>query len=94
MYNITWNPAPVGDFATAVGSGAGQLSEMRDDIQQQTNMLVDYFIGRGATSFQDAQQLFLQGLGELIDTMARHGQVVGNTLGDAMACDATLANLF
>lgn len=48
---ITYNPAAVSDFATDVGSRAGQLHEIHEDTSNKTNALQEFFAGHGAQGF-------------------------------------------
>ena len=70
MSEITYNYAAIDAFASDVGQRAAQLMEIRQDILERTQALADYFMGKGATAFFDAQQQMLHGLEGLI----QHGQ--------------------
>ncbi|AKN15713.1 WXG100 family type VII secretion target [Mycobacterium haemophilum] len=91
---ITYNYAAVGAFASDVGQRAAQLMEIHQDILQRTQAMADYFRGKGALTFFDAQQQMLHGLEGLIQTVSRHGQVVNNTMDSAQATDADIAQGF
>ena len=91
---ISYNPGVVGDFATDVGSRAGQLHEAHDEASRLTNALAEYFEGHGATGFFDAQTQMLSGLRGLIETIANHGQTVSQVLGNAGATDQAIGNFF
>lgn len=94
MSEITYHYAAVGSFASDVGQRAAQLMEIHQDIQQRTHALADYFIGKGATTFFDAQQQMLRGLEGLIQTVSQHGHTVANTLESAQATDGQIAQGF
>jgi uncharacterized protein YukE len=91
---ITYNIPGVADLSSDVGSRAAQLSEIHQDIQQLTQALADYFAGKGATTFFDAQQQALHGLEGLIATVAQHGGQINTTLGNAIATDGQIAQGF
>lgn len=91
---ITYNHGAVADLASTVGSSAGQLAEIHADIAQRTQALAEYFMGRGATSFFDAQQQALHGLDGLIQTVSRHGQTVTDVHESAMSTDALISQGF
>jgi WXG100 family type VII secretion target len=84
---ITYNYAAVGAFASDVGQRAAQLMEIHQDILQRTQALADYFMGKGATAFFDAQQQMLHGLEGLIQTVSQHSHVVNQTADSAHATD-------
>ena len=44
---ITYNPGAVADFATDVGSRAGQLHAIHADVSNKTNALQEFFAGHG-----------------------------------------------
>jgi uncharacterized protein YukE len=92
--SITYNPSAVSDFATDVGSRAGQLHEIKDDTANRTNALADFFSGHGATAFFDAQAQMLSGLQGLIETVERHGQTTGHVLDGALSTDRHMTGLF
>lgn len=91
---ITYNHGAVADLASNVGSSAGQLAEIHADIAQLTQALAEYFMGRGATSFFDAQQQALHGLEGLIQTVSQHGQTVTDVHQNAMNTDAMISQGF
>lgn len=45
---ITYNPGAVSDFASDVGSRAGQLHMIYEDTASKTNALQEFFAGHGA----------------------------------------------
>ncbi|CMS74765.1 ESAT-6 like protein ESXC [Mycobacterium tuberculosis] len=59
---ITYNPGAVSDFASDVGSRAGQLHMIYEDTASKTNALQEFFAGHGAQGFFDAQAQMLSGL--------------------------------
>lgn len=67
---ITYNPGAVSDFASDVGSRAGQLHMIYEDTASKTNALQEFFAGHGAQGFFDAQAQMLSGLQGLIDGSA------------------------
>ncbi|MGZ4510137.1 MAG: WXG100 family type VII secretion target [Mycobacterium sp.] len=91
---IAYNPAAVGDFATDVGSRAGQLEALHGDTANLTNALQDFFQGHGAMGFFDAQHQMLSGLQGLVDTVRQHGVTTGHVLGNAIATDNHMQGLF
>jgi WXG100 family type VII secretion target len=91
---ITYNHGAVADLASNVGSSAGQLAEIHGDIAQLTQALAEYFMGRGATSFFDAQQQALHGLEGLIQTVSRHGQTVTDVHHNAINTDTLIGQGF
>lgn len=70
---ITYNPGAVSDFASDVGSRAGQLHMIYEDTASKTNALQEFFAGHGAQGFFDAQAQMLSGLQGLIETVGQHG---------------------
>ncbi len=91
---ITYNPAAVSDFATDVGSRASQLEAIHADTSHLTNALQEFFAGKGAMGFFDAQNQMLSGLRGLIETVHQHGQTTTQVLGDAIATDNHISGLF
>lgn len=91
---ITYNHGAVADLASSVGSSAGQLTEIHADIAQLTQALSEYFMGRGATSFFEAQQQALHGLEGLIQTMGQHGRTMTDVHESAMNTDALIGQGF
>lgn len=91
---ITYNHGAVADLASNVGSSARQLAEIHADVAQLTQALSEYFMGRGATSFFDAQQQALHGLEGLIQTVAQHGQTVTDVHQSAINTDALIGQGF
>lgn len=53
---ITYNPGAVSDFASDVGSRAGQLHMIYEDTASKTNALQEFFAGHGAQGFFDARR--------------------------------------
>jgi len=92
--NITYNHGAVADFASDVGSRSAQLMEIHDDISQRTNAVADFFQGTAAGAFHDAQVQMLHGLQGLIDTMNRHGRMIGSVNDSAHQTDIMMGNLF
>lgn len=70
---ITYNPGAVSDFASDVGSRAGQLHMIYEDTASKTNALQEFFAGHGAQGFFDAQAQMLSGLQGLIETVGQLG---------------------
>lgn len=91
---ITYNPGIVAGVASDMVNQAGQLTEIHSDATQRTAALTEFFAGKGATGFFDAQHQMLSGLQELIDTVQNHGHTVGNVGDSAIATDNSLPNLF
>jgi ESAT-6 family protein len=91
---ITYNPGAVADFATDVGSRAGQLHAIHEDVSNKTNALQEFFAGHGATGFFDAQMQMLSGLQGLIDTVRQHGSTTNHVLDAAISTDQQIAGLF
>jgi WXG100 family type VII secretion target len=94
MSEITYNYAAIGAFAADVGQRAAQLMEIHQDVLQRTQALTDYFLGKGATAFFDAQQQMLHGLEGLIQTVSQHQHVVNNTAESANVTDIQIQNGF
>lgn len=91
---ISYNPAAVGDFASDVGSRAGQLHEIHAEVSQKTGALNEFFAGTGATGFFDAQHDMLSGLQNLIETVASHGTTTNHVLSGAIGTDQAIRALF
>jgi uncharacterized protein YukE len=91
---ITYNPGAVADFATDVGSRAGQLHAIHEDVSNKTNALQEFFMGHGASGFFDAQYQMLSGLQGLIDTVRQHGQTTSHVLDAAIQTDQSINGLF
>ena len=91
---IAYNPGPVADFATDVGSRAGQLDAIHADVANKTNALQEFFAGHGAMGFFDAQYQMLSGLQGLIDTVRQHGSTTNHVLDAAISTDQQIAGLF
>ncbi|ETW21723.1 MULTISPECIES: WXG100 family type VII secretion target [Mycobacterium] len=91
---ITYNPAAVSDFATDVGSRAGQLHEIHEDTANKTNALQEFFAGHGAQGFFDAQAQMLSGLQGLIETVGQHGTTTSHVLDNAIGTDQAISGLF
>ncbi len=91
---ITYNPGAVADFASDVGSRAGQLQSIYEDTANRTNTLTEFFSGHGATGFFEAQAQMLSGLQGLIDTVRQHGVTTSHVLDGAIATDSNIAHLF
>jgi WXG100 family type VII secretion target len=87
MSEITYSYAAIDAFASDMGQRAAQLMEIRQDILERTQALADYFMGKGATAFFDAQQQMLHGLEGLIHTVSQHQRAVNNTAESAAATD-------
>jgi WXG100 family type VII secretion target len=94
MSEITYNYGAIGAFAADVGQQAAQLMEIHQDILQRTNALGDYFLGKGATAFFDAQQQMLHGLESLAQHVVQHHDVVHNTMDSAAAMDQNVQSFF
>lgn len=94
MDQIAYDPSVVGDFATDVGSRAGQLEALHGDTANLTNALQDFFRGHGAMGFFDAQHQMLSGLQGLVDTVRQHGVTTSHVLGNAMDTDRAMHGLF
>ncbi|GAA4538021.1 WXG100 family type VII secretion target [Mycobacterium paraffinicum] len=91
---ITYNPGAVADFASDIGSRAGQLQGIYDDTSNRTNQLTEFFAGHGARQFFDAQAQMLSGLQGLIHTVSQHGTTTSHVLDNALATDQNIGNLF
>lgn len=91
---ITYNPGAVSDFASDVGSRAGQLHMIYEDTASKTNALQEFFAGHGAQGFFDAQAQMLSGLQGLIETVGQHGTTTGHVLDNAIGTDQAIAGLF
>jgi uncharacterized protein YukE len=91
---ITYNPGAVADFASDVGSRAGQLQAIKDDTANRTNALAEFFSGHGATAYFDAQAQMLSGLQGLIETVHAHGQTTSHVLDGAISTDNHISGLF
>lgn len=91
---ITYNPGSVAAVSSDMINQAGQLTELQSDVAQKTGALAEFFEGKGATAFFDAQHQMLSGFQELIDTMHQHGQTVSDVLHSAIATDSSLSHLF
>lgn len=91
---ITYNPGAVSDFASDVGSRAGQLHMIYEDTASKTNALQEFFAGHGAQGFFDAQAQMLSGLQGLIETVGQHGTNTGHVLDNAIGTDQAIAGLF
>ena len=88
---ITYNPGAVADFATDVGSRAGQLQAIKDDTANRTNALQEFFAGHGATAFFDAQAQMLSGLQGLIETVQSAWADDAHVLDGAISTDSHIA---
>lgn len=91
---ITYNPGAVAAVSSDMINQAGQLTEVQSDVSQKTGALAEFFEGKGALAFFDAQHQMLSGLQGLIDTVHSHGQTVSDVLHSAIATDSSLQNLF
>jgi WXG100 family type VII secretion target len=94
MSEITYNYGAIGAFAADTGQRAAQLMEIHQDILQRTQALTDYFLGKGATAFFDAQAQFLSGLEGLAQHISEHQRVVNTTAESAHATDIHIQNGF
>jgi WXG100 family type VII secretion target len=94
MSEITYHYAAIGAFASDTGQRAAQLMEIHEDIRQRTQALADYFLGRGATAFFDAQQQMLSGLQNLAQHITEQQRVVNSTAESAHATDIHIQNGF
>lgn len=94
MSEITYNYAAIGAFAADVGQQASQLMEIHQDILQRTNALAEYFLGKGATAFFDAQQQMLHGLESLAQHVVQHHDVVHNAMDSAAVMDRNVQSFF
>lgn len=90
---ITYNPGAVSDFASDVGSRAGQLHMIYEDTASKTNALQSFRGPRRARVF-DAQAQMLSGLQGLIETVGQHGTTTGHVLDNAIGTDQAIAGLF
>jgi uncharacterized protein YukE len=91
---ITYNPAPVADHAADIGARAAQLQVLKDDTENRTNTLVEFFAGHGATAYFDAQRQMLSGMQELIETVQAHGRTTTHVLDGAISTDNQIRGLF
>ncbi len=91
---ITYNPGAIAEFASDVGSRAGQLNEIHSDVSRRTNELGEFFRGHGATEFFDLQHQMLTGLQGLIETIHNHGLRTTQVLEGAMSTDAAIPGVF
>jgi uncharacterized protein YukE len=91
---ITYNPAPVADHAADIGSRAAQLQVLKDDTENRTNTLGEFFAGHGATAYFDAQRQMLSGMQELIETITAHGRTTTHVLDAAISTDNHISGLF
>ncbi len=87
MSDITYHYGAIDAFTADMGQRAAQLMEIRQDILERTQALADYFMGKGATAFFDAQQQMLHGLEGLIHTVSQHQRAVNNAAESAGATD-------
>jgi WXG100 family type VII secretion target len=94
MHDITYNYGAIGAFSSDTGQRAAQLMEIHQDIQQRTQALADYFMGKGASAFFDAQQQMLSGLQNLAQHITEQQRVVNNTADSAHATDLQIQNGF
>lgn len=94
MDQITYNHGIVAGVSSDMINQAGQLTEIESDASQKTGALAEFFQGKGATGFFDAQHQMLSGFKDLIDTVQSHGHTVGNVGQSAIATDNSLPNLF
>lgn len=91
---ITYQLGTVADLASDVTSRASQLTEIRQDIWTLTQALAEYFLGKGATTYFDAQQQALHGFDHKIEQVLSHGGRIGDALGGAVQTDSTAATYF
>ena len=91
---IAYNPSAVADFATDVGSRAGQLEALHADTSNLSNALQVFFAGHGAMGFFDAQHQMLSGLQGLVDTVRQHGVTTSHVLDGALSTDQQMSHLF
>ena len=91
---ITYNPSAVADFASDVGSRAGQLHEIHEDTANKTNALQEFFAGHGAQGFFEAKAQMLSGLQGLIETVGQHGTTTSHVLDNAISTDTAISGLF
>jgi uncharacterized protein YukE len=91
---ITYHLGNVAQLSSDVATSASQLEEIRGDIWNLTQALAEFFLGRGATTYFDAQQQALHGLDHKIQQILSHGGKIGDALDSAVAADSTSTTYF
>jgi uncharacterized protein YukE len=91
---ITYHFGTIGTFSSDTAQRAAHLMEIHQDILQRTQALGDYFLGKGATAYFDAQRQMLDGLENLAHHITQHHQVVDRTMESALATDASVQSFF
>lgn len=91
---VTYDHGSVDGFGGFVNARASMLMDIHNDIKTRTDALAEFFAGKGATGFFEAQALMLSGLMGLAETVAQHGNVVHKVNDSAMATDEQIFNLF
>jgi len=94
LSEITYNYAAIGAFSSDTAQRAAHLMEIHQDILQRTQALADYFLGKGATAYFDAQRQMLDGLENLAHHITQHHQVVNGTMESAQVTDANVQSFF
>jgi WXG100 family type VII secretion target len=91
---ITYNYGVIDGMSEDTAQRAAHLMEIHQDILQRTQALGDYFLGKGATAYFDAQRQMLDGLENLAHHITQHHQVINNTMASAHATDASVQSFF
>jgi uncharacterized protein YukE len=91
---ITYQLGTVAQLSSDVAASASQLEEIRGDIFNLTQALAEFFLGKGASTYFDAQQQALHGLDHKIQQILSHGGKIGDALETMVATDSTSATLF
>jgi WXG100 family type VII secretion target len=94
MNEITYNYATIGAFSSDTAQRAAHLMEIHQDILQRTQALADYFLGKGATAYFDAQKQMLDGLENLAQHITQHHEVVNSAMESAQVTDASVQGFF
>ncbi|MGV0634594.1 WXG100 family type VII secretion target [Mycolicibacillus trivialis] len=76
---ITYNYGVVFGLASSVGQHAGVLDQDLQSVVNQTNRVAEFFLGNAHTAFAERQSTVVSALGDLIETMATHGQLINHT---------------
>ena len=91
---ITYHYATIGGMSSDTAQRAAHLMEIHQDILQRTQALADYFLGKGATAYFDAQKQMLDGLENLAHHITQHHQVMDATMESAQVADASVQSFF
>lgn len=91
---ITYNYGVVFGLASSVGQHAGVLEQDLQNVSSQTNRIAEFFHGNAHTAFAERQAALISSLGDLIEVMATHGQLINQTGHSAHQTDQLGATFF